>query len=141
MAGRKKKSAKSKKPSAKRPVRPEASSAAKRHAQGTSRRYSDAERGRILATAQREHLTGAQVRSRFGISTLTFYTWRKRAGMGQEDKGRVGRPALTGSNPTFEEMIRQEVRARLARILPEILESEITNTVTESLRGQQTRSR
>jgi transposase len=38
-------------------------------------RYTDAQRKPILATAQKEGLASAQVKKRFGVSTLTFYRW------------------------------------------------------------------
>ena len=44
--------------------------------QGPGKRYSAAEKKRILDAARSEGLTGAQVRERFGVSTLSFYRWR-----------------------------------------------------------------
>ena len=40
------------------------------------RRYSAAEKKKILDTAVKENLTGAEVQKRFGIAQLTFYRWR-----------------------------------------------------------------
>jgi len=43
------------------------------------KRFTPAERAHILSVARAEGLTGAKVAKRFGISTLTYYTWRKKS--------------------------------------------------------------
>src|SRR5688500_20161514 len=42
----------------------------------TRRRYTSTEKKRILSIAQKEGLTGADVKKRFGIAQPTFYRWR-----------------------------------------------------------------
>lgn len=86
-------------------------------------RYSDAERAKILATAKREGLTGAQVRDRFGVSTLTYYTWRKKTGAPR--RGRRGRRAQRAAAGDVGGQIREAIRAQVRAMLPQIIEQEI----------------
>jgi len=84
--------------------------------------YSAEKKAEILAAAKKENLTGAQVRERFGISTLTFYRWR---GPARGPKARAGK---NGARFVIDERaLRGEVRARIARILPEIIQQEVGN--------------
>ena len=93
------------------------------------KRYTDAEKKQILATAKKEGLTGAQVKKRFGVSTLTFYRWR---GPVRSDavarKGRKrgpGRPPGTGKVNVDVAAIRREVQAQVRRLLPRIIREEV----------------
>jgi transposase-like protein len=101
------------------------------------RRYSDQERRRILATARREGLTGAQVHQRFGISTLTYYLWRKKAGAGNRGPARTKRthraPIRDGA---LAAQVRQEVQAKVGEILPQILREEVAAYVGQALGGR-----
>ena len=55
--------------------------------------YSDAQRKQILAAALSEKLTAEQVQKKFGVKPVTYYSWRKKAGI----KGPRGRkPAPRG---------------------------------------------
>lgn len=125
------------KASASRPARPSRAKA--------RRRYAPAERANILATARREGLTGAQVSERFGVSSLSYYTWRKKA----------ADPMLSGAKPEVRafakqmgrtvdaavdvaEMIRREIRIQIGRLTPEIIESEIGRLVS-GITGRQRR--
>src|SRR5438067_2312567 len=99
---------------------------------GSSRRYSDAERTAILEAAKREGLTGKQVRSRFGISTLTYYTWRKKAG--SPAGRRRGRPPGGGTSG-IDGQIREAIRERVRSLLPQILREEIGALLGSSGRG------
>ena len=90
-----------------------------------SKRYSDEQRRKILDTAQREGLTGSQVEKRFGVSTVTYYLWRKRDG---SRRGRVGRSTTRGgsaTNSSLAAQVRQEIQARIRAMLPEIVRSEV----------------
>src|SRR5262245_43251716 len=89
---------------------------------GRGRRYSEAERNQILATARREGLSGPKAARRFGISTLTYYTWRKKAGQGaRAGRGRVATSRGTG----MQGQIKSEIQARIREMLPQIVEQEI----------------
>ena len=99
-------------------------------------RFTPAERTKILAVARREGLTGAKAAKRFGISQVTYYLWRKKASTGSQRgvaRRRLG-TRLDGRN--IAEIVRREVRARIAAMLPEILKSEIAGSFGSSRRGR-----
>jgi transposase-like protein len=88
--------------------------------------YSAEQKAKILEAAEREDLTGAQVRKRFGISTLTFYRWRgpvrgmrrARAKGGEKHNGRVSMSAL-----------RSAVRKEVQRLLPQLIREEVARAL------------
>lgn len=97
-----------------------------------SRRYTPAEKANILSVARSEGLTGAQVAKKFGVSTLSYYLWRKKAGTPERRGAKSGRPAravggvgTAGGAINIAELIRREVRSQIDRMLPQILESEV----------------
>ncbi len=94
------------------------------------KRYTAAETKKILATAVRERLTGAQVRKRFGVSMLTFYRWRGPVGRGRRamgaTPGTVSRKVDTGS-------LRGEVRAGIDEVLPGIIREEVRAAIKRLL--------
>ena len=92
------------------------------------RRYSAAEKKKILDTAVKESLTGAQVQKRFGIAQLTFYRWRGPVRGRRAGGGRPGRPA--GVNV---EAIRSEVRAGIRSVLPQVIREEVQAYLAEIL--------
>jgi transposase-like protein len=95
------------------------------------RRYTDAERQRILETAQREGLSGPKAAKRFGISTLTFYNWRKK-------EGTPRRSASDGlarrDSGDFAEQIRTAIRSRIREMLPSLIEEEVSSAVAGTMR-------
>jgi transposase-like protein len=116
----------------------------------SARRYSAAERKRILDTARAEGLTGAQVQARFGVSPLTFYRWRGPVGRGRKadrarDAGRAGRTGTRvrassrhGVVETAELdliALREEVRRALNKVLPRVVEEEIEAYIAALLRS------
>jgi transposase-like protein len=54
--------------------------------------YTEAQREKILAAAQAEGLTALDVRKRFGVTPVTYYSWRKKRGI----KGPRGRRPANG---------------------------------------------
>ena len=90
-------------------------------------RYTDAQRAKILSAAQRDRLTGAQVRERFGVSTLTYYTWRKKAASPR--RARSGRPAR--QDGAISGQIRDAIRAQVRAMLPQIIEQEVTAVLSK----------
>jgi transposase-like protein len=85
------------------------------------KRHSAAEREKILAEAKSAKLTGKQVAEKYGISTVTYYLWRKRAGS--------VRPSAPGKNGVLasaaEAKLRTAVRAKVTKLLPKILDEEV----------------
>lgn len=105
--------------------RSKASPAKRRGRPARRPRFSDEQRQQVLQTARREGLTGAQVSQRFGISTLTYYNWRKKAGTASRRQGRPrGRKRLS-KGWDFEAMLQDQLRERIRKMLPEIIAAEI----------------
>jgi len=75
-------------------------------------------KARILAAAKAQGLTAPDVKKKFGVTPVTYYSWRKKSGA----PGRRGRRASTSS---LDQQLRSQVNARIGRLLPEIIRSEI----------------
>jgi len=94
------------------------------------KRYTPSERAKILAAAKREGLSGLAAAKKFGISSLTFYNWRKQAGMEPRGGWRRGRTTVSSALPRdfdgqLGDLVRREVRARLSQALPHIVQEEV----------------
>lgn len=95
---------------------------------GPGKRYSGAEKRKILAAAARAGLTGEQVSKKFGVSTLTFYRWRGPV-RGPKAKALKSSPKAA----VDERALRAQVRAGIARILPQIIREEVGEAVAAML--------
>ncbi len=112
------------------------------------KRYTPAQKQRILAAARKEGLTGAQVRERFGVSLLTFYRWRGPVGRGRRVapggavRARVGQAATGAPHHGLLETaeidvvaLREEVRKALHRLLPQVVQEELEAYLAALLRS------
>ncbi|MEO6462792.1 MAG: hypothetical protein ABIP29_06930 [Candidatus Eisenbacteria bacterium] len=108
----------------------------------TRRRYTDAEKKKILGIAEKENLTGAEVQKRFKIAQLTFYRWRgpvrgPKARAAQAAGGLtraatvVGRTA--GQAVAGIDAIRAEVRSGVRAVIPNVIREEVANYLSEIL--------
>lgn len=131
MAARKAKSAESR-ASQEATKQPKAAASRTKRTRRARRRYTDAERQRVLETAQREGLSGPKAAKRFGISTLTFYNWRKKAGRVQ----RRGAGRSPRTNGGFSDQISEAIRAKVREMLPQIIEQEIGAALGGRTRGR-----
>jgi len=130
--GRPRGAARKARPAAKRVAKPKRVTRRERRSSGVGRRYTPAERARILATASREGLSGLKAAKRFGISALTFYTWRKKAGGGRRRGPKREARAMVrqlgrsvGATMNVAEMIRRQIQAEISRMTPDIIKSEV----------------
>jgi len=96
----------------------------KRGSQG--KRYTNEQKAKILTTAKKEKLTGAQVRERFGVSTLSFYRWRGPV-KGRKKRGRPmgSKNKVAGRVRVNTSAIRREVQAQIKKLLPQIIRDEV----------------
>ena len=96
------------------------------------KQYTEAQRTSVLSAAQREGLTAAQVKKRFGVTPVTYYSWRKKKGV----VGRRGRrpAALIAASGDLGGQVRAAVQTRIRAILPTIVKTEIGHYV-DSLFG------
>ncbi len=112
-------------------------------AKRTRKRYTDEQKKTILAAAQKDGLTAAQVQQKFGVKPITYYSWRKKTGVA----GRRGRPAGAarrgpgrprGSGATLtmndlESVLRNEVQERMRALMPAVIRSEVQSFVSGML--------
>ena len=84
--------------------------------------YTAAQRAMVLAAAQKEGLTAIQVRRRFGVTPVTYYSWRKKMGVAARRGGSVRAPGgpLAGQ-------LRTAVQARVREMLPDIVRGEVSS--------------
>lgn len=85
--------------------------------------YTEAQRAEILAAAQKDNLTANQVQKRFGVTPVTYYSWRKKTGVA----GRRGRrpAAAAAGGGDLAAQVRAGVQARVREILPGIVRDEV----------------
>jgi len=110
------------------------------------KRYTAARRAEILAAAQKEGLTAAQVKQKYGVAPVTYYSWRKKSGVagrrGRRRAAPVTRAAAT--DLSLGAHVRQEVAQRVRQILPDIVRGEVSgylNTLFGTGRPRRRRKR
>ncbi len=86
--------------------------------------YSNQKRTIVLAAAQKEGLTANEVQKRFGVTPVTYYSWRRKYGVGGR-RGTSG-PVMRASGGSLEQQVRTEVQAKVRQILPGIVRNEVS---------------
>lgn len=84
--------------------------------------YSNAKRISILQAAQSQGLTALDVQKRFGVTPVTYYSWRRK--YGARPARAAGTRASRGSG--LEGQLRTEVQVRVRQILPQIVRTEVS---------------
>lgn len=102
------------------------------------KRYTPAQRSEILAAANKQGLTAGDVQKKFGVTPVTYYSWRKKSGSAARRAGRgPGRPAR-GSDLAGQ--VRIEVQSRVRDMLPGIVRGEV-NSYLDALFGSSRKGR
>src|SRR5258705_4886582 len=86
--------------------------------------YSNQKRTIVLAAAQKEGLTANEVQKRFGVTPVTYYSWRRKYGMGSRRGGAV---AAQASGGRLEQHVRSGVQAQGRPILPGIVRHQVSS--------------
>jgi transposase-like protein len=97
--------------------------------------YSEAKRNDILAAAQKEGLTAAQVKQKFGVTPVTYYSWRKKYALAGRRGGRRG-AVRAGRGSDIQSQLRSEVQAKVREILPDIVRTEVSAYLGSLLGGR-----
>lgn len=84
--------------------------------------YTAAQRATVLAAAQKEGLTALQVRRRFGVTPVTYYSWRKKLGVA----AKRGTAVKLAGGPLAGQL-RIAVQAKVREMLPEIVRGEVSS--------------
>jgi len=99
--------------------------------------YSPEQRQQIMEAASRDGLTALDVKKKFGVTPVTYYSWRKKSGA----VAKRGRPAKLsargGSDLTSQ--LRTEVRSKIQELLPGIVKSEVANYMASLFGSGRTR--
>jgi transposase-like protein len=96
------------------------------------KQYTASQRAEVLAAAQKGGLTAAQVQRKFGVTPVTYYSWRKKSGVTRHKRSLVAAgPRTRGGDLTNQ--VRSEVRARVQQILPTIVRSEVNHYLSTVL--------
>jgi transposase-like protein len=89
--------------------------------------YTSQQRAEILAAASRDKLTAAQVKRKFGVTPVTYYSWRKKAGTSRKRGLTTATRRTTTRGSSIELQVRAEVQTRVRQVLPEIVRHEVNN--------------
>lgn len=99
--------------------------------------YTEAQRQTILATASAEGLTAEGVKKKFGVTPVTYYSWRKKAGIkGQRGRRPANRTGAVGGD--LGSQVRAGVQSRVREILPRIVQEEVAGYLDSLFSGSKT---
>jgi transposase-like protein len=88
--------------------------------------YTNQQRQTILAAASKDGLTAAQVQKKFGVTPVTYYSWRKKSGLSAR-RGRGTTLARTTGGSDITRHVRSEVQTKIRQILPGIVRNEVSH--------------
>jgi transposase-like protein len=88
--------------------------------------YTPQQRAEILAAASRNNYTAMQVKRKFGVTPVTYYSWRKKAGATRK-RGAAPRTRGLSTSGGLGYQLRSEVQTRVRQILPEIVRTEVNS--------------
>jgi transposase-like protein len=100
--------------------------------------YTSGQRTSILAAARKDGLTALQVQKKFGVTPVTYYSWRKKQGLTRR-RGGPGLVAASGGDLT--QQVRTEVRAKVRQIMPGIVRTEVSGYLKALFGGGRGRPR
>lgn len=90
--------------------------------------YTAEQREKVLATAKAENLTAAQVQKKFGVTPVTYYSWRKKSGVAHKRGTRTAAAAVVAHPVTGDlgAQVRAEVQKKMRQIIPGIVRTEVS---------------
>ena len=103
-------------------------------AKRTRKRYTQQQRQAILAAAQKDGLTANQVKQKFGVTPVTYYSWRKKTGAAKR-RGRGRGPGRPAGGGDIVNVVRGEVQSRVRAMIPDIVRSEVSSYLDSLLGG------
>jgi transposase-like protein len=94
--------------------------------------YTAEQREKVLAAAKAENLTAAQVQKKFGVTPVTYYSWRKKSGVTRKRGTKRGTKAAgvaVVARPVAGDLgtqVRTEVQNKMRQIIPGIVRAEVS---------------
>lgn len=98
--------------------------------------YTEEQRTSILEAARTGRLTALQVQRKFGVTPVTYYSWRKKTGLSSRRGALV---ALAARGGDLSGQVRAEVQSKVRQLLPGIVRSEVSAYLNEVLGGRRGR--
>jgi len=87
--------------------------------------YTSRKRAAILAAAVRENLTANDVKQKFGVVPVTYYSWRKKEGLTGPRGRKPTLSALHNNGVAFTAQVQANVRA----LMPGIIREEVARSL------------
>jgi transposase-like protein len=97
-------------------------------------KYTEAQRRQILETAVRDKLTAKQVKQKYGVTPVTYYSWRKKYGAGKRRGRRPAKMAGAGGG-ALTQQVRSEVQSKVRGLVQAMVRAEV-NSYLDSLFGR-----
>jgi transposase-like protein len=88
--------------------------------------YTPEQRAKVLAAANAEKLTAAQVQKKFGVTPVTYYSWRKKTGLTARRGAGAAGGALRAMSGDLGAQVRSEVQAKMRQIIPGVVRTEVS---------------
>ncbi len=88
--------------------------------------YTPEQREKVLAAAKAEKLTAAQVQKKFGVTPVTYYSWRKKSGVTRRRGASAGAAAARPLAGDLSTQVRIEVQNKMRQIIPGIVRAEVS---------------
>jgi len=101
--------------------------------------YTPGQRTSILAAAKKNGLTALQVQKKFGVTPVTYYSWRKKQGLTRRRGG--GLSLVAGQAGNLTQHVRSEVRAKVRQLMPGIVRNEVSGYLKVLFGGARGRPR
>lgn len=102
--------------------------------------YTEEKRASILAAAEKGGLTAAQVKKKYGVTPVTYYSWRKKTGVANRRGGttRAARRAggLGASNTAMTRCLASRADGEPGKIEATCPSSPTPSTTTSSAAGR-----
>jgi transposase-like protein len=90
--------------------------------------YTPEQREKVLAAGEAGKLTAAQVQKKFGVTPVTYYSWRKKSGVTHK-RGTRRRTRAAVARPVAVDLgaqVRSEVQSKMRQIIPGIVRAEVS---------------
>lgn len=90
-------------------------------------RYAEAQRRQILEAAVRERLTAADVEKKYGVTPVTYYSWRKKYGVGTRQGGgaRIASAAMSLNGGAITQQVRSAVQSKVRELVQSVVRAEV----------------
>src|SRR5204863_3174806 len=103
-------------------------------------RYSEAQRRQILEAAVRGRLTAADVKKQYGVTPVTYYSWRKKYGVGNKQGGgarvpRVAAAALSLNGGAITQQVRSAVQSKVRALVQDVVRAEVDSYLASLFGG------